>query len=307
VRVTVVGSLNVDLVAEVQRLPRPGETVAAGRSQSCRGGKGANQALAAARQGGRVELIGCVGADEAGRDYRAFLRTASIGTRGLGAVARERTGTALITVERSGENEIVIIPGANRRLTARLVRAHRDVIARSDAVLAQLETTNEAVVEAGRLAQRAGVPFILNPSPWRAGFPWGRCAISTLVMNEAEAAHFVGREAGQFERHLPALRARMRRGQVAQCVITRGARPTLCVTMDAAFTVPTLAVRPVDTVGAGDAFAGTLAVRLAEHASLRAAVRLANCAGALATLAMGAQSALPTRAATERAARRLPV
>lgn len=303
-RIVVIGSLNLDLVAAVNRLPAPGETIAATGSSVGRGGKGANQALAAARQGGRVDLIGCVGDDEAGRDYRRFLRSEGVGVGGVGVTRRQRTGTAMITVDARGENQIVVVPGANALVDARAIRQQAALIARANIVVAQFEVPLAAVREASEVAARTGVPFLLNPSPWRDDFPWGEVAVSTLVLNETEAAGLFRVAPSDLVRRAPLLRRRLRSRGVGQVVITRGAQPTLCITPEGICLVPGLRVRPIDTVGAGDAFTGALAVRLAEGDPLRVAVGLANCAGALATLALGAQASLPSRSRTERAAAR---
>jgi ribokinase len=146
---------------------------------------------------------------------------------------------------------------------------------------------------------------VLNPSPWDPHFHWGRLPISTLVVNEGEAARILRLPADELPKRIPTVRRRLARLAVGELVVTRGGASTLVFAPDRAFEVPVLPVRPIDTVGAGDAFAGTLAVRLAEGASLEQAVRAATCAGALATLAVGAQAALPTRRATDLALARL--
>lgn len=301
-KIVVVGSLNLDLVAAVERLPRPGETIAAAGLVSCRGGKGANQAIAAARQGADVSLIGCVGDDEAGREYRDFLRGEGVGLGGLRTLPREGTGTALIAVDASGENQIVLAAGANARLSAAMIRGCARSIRDAQAVLLQFESPLAAVHEAIRLAARADVRVVLNPSPGRSDFPWGELPLSTIVVNEREAAALFGIRADRLSQSMGRIQRRLASLAAGEVVITRGGESTLCVRGDCFFEVPVLSVRPVDTVGAGDAFAGALAVRLAEGESLGNAVRFANCAGALATLARGAQTSSPTRRATQYAA-----
>jgi ribokinase len=269
------------------------------------GGKGANQALAAARQGAQVSLIGCVGADEAGRAYRRRLREEGINAAGISTTARALTGTALIAVDPAGENVIVVAPGANAALKASAVRAWRPLIEAAQMVLLQLEVPMAAVTEAVRLANRAGVPVVLNPSPLREGFPWGRCQVETLIVNEMEAQALFGLAPEEFAARPAAGRSALAERKVQRLIITRGAKPTLCSSEDACLEVPTLAVKPVDTVGAGDAFAGAFAARRAQGMDLLEAIRCANCAGALATLKAGAQESIPSRAATDRAVRRL--
>jgi ribokinase len=287
-RIAVVGSLNVDLIASVERLPRAGETIAASQLVRRFGGKGANQALAAARQGAQVWMIGCVGDDADGREYREHFEGEDIDCTGLSIARRALTGTALIAVDAAAENLIVVAPGANGHLRAADVRKQREKIARAQALLVQLEVPLPAVLEAIRIANRAGVPVVFNPSPWRADFPWDDHRIDVAIVNESEAAAL----------------EKLRASKIATLVITRGAQPTRCLSAEGEFSVPTLRVKPIDTVGAGDAFAGALATALARGLSLRKAIARANCAGALATLKPGAQEALPTARAVEQAVSR---
>ena len=297
----VVGSLNLDLIAQVERLPAAGETVPARGLLRRFGGKGANQAVAAARQGATVTLIGCVGNDADGAAYREHLaRREGINVRSLRQIPRTPTGTALIAVDRHGQNSIVVVAGANARLTAATVRAPAAIFRRAQALLVQLEVPLPAVLEAMRLANAAGVPVVFNPSPLRADFPWGRVTLHAVIVNEIEAQQIFGRPVGNLERTAPAWRYELAERRISQLLITRGAKSTLCLTADRCFAVPTVRVRPVDTVGAGDTFAGKFTARLAEGCALAEAVALANCAGALATLKSGAQEAMPTRRATQR-------
>jgi ribokinase len=301
-RVVVVGSLNLDLIAQVERLPSAGETVSATGLLRHFGGKGANQAVAAARQGASVTMIGCVGDDADGAAYRTHLsRREGINVSAIHEIPCEPTGTALIAVDRRGQNIIVVVAGANARLTAATVRAQAAIIRRADALLAQLEAPLPAVLEAMHIANAAGVPIVFNPSPLRADFPWSRMELHTVIVNELEARQIFSRSVGKLARTAPAWRRALARRHIAQLLVTRGAQSTLCLTAGKCFAVPTQRVRPVDTVGAGDTFAGTFTARLAEGCSLAEAVAFANCAGALATLKPGAQEAMPTRLATQRA------
>ena len=302
--VVVVGSLNLDYIASVAALPRAGETVPASDLVRRFGGKGANQAVAAARQGARVSMIGCVGADDDGRAYLRRLRDERIDFGGVSISARALTGTALIAVDRQAENLIVVCSGANGCLTPATIRAQAARIAAARIVLLQLEIPLPAVIETVRLANRAGVPVVLNPSPLRAGFPWGQCRLNTLVTNAVEAQAIFGLSPARIAKDWRACRRLLARRSVDQLIITRGAKPTMCVTARGYWETAALPVKPVDTVGAGDAFAGALVARLAQGTELAEALRIANCAGALATLRRGAQEAIPSRSATERAASR---
>jgi len=168
-------------------------------------------------------------------------------------------------------------------------------------LLLQFEVLMPAVIEAIRIANRAGVPVVLNPSPLREGFPWGNCTLDTVIVNSGEAKVIYG----QSLRRTAALQNQLARWRIENLLITRGAKPTICVSATGRLEIPALTVTPVDTVGAGDAFAGTYVARRAEGADVVTAVRHANCAGALATLKPGAQEAIPSRAATESALRKL--
>jgi ribokinase len=299
-KVLVVGSLNIDFIASVQRLPAPGETVPATGLVHRFGGKGANQAVAAVRQGAAVSMLGCVGVDDAGRAYCARLRKQGIDASAISTTNRALTGTALIAVDRLAENMIIVAAGANGCLQPAAVRRQRHLIAASGFLLLQFEIPIPAVVEAIILANRAKVPVVLNPSPLREGFPWGTCALDTLIVNGIEAKAIFRLDPAMLENRVSIWQKALAKKRIAHLIITRGAKPTLCVTSRDCFAVPTLRVRPVDTVGAGDAFAGTYAARRAEGLDFPAAVGYANCAGAMATLKPGAQESIPGRALTNR-------
>lgn len=161
-----------------------------------------------------------------------------------------------------------------------------------------------AVLEAMRIANVAGVPVVFNPSPLRTDFPWGRVALHTVIANKLEAQQIFGLPAGNLARAATAWRRKLVERRIAQLLVTRGAQSTLCLTAEKCFAVPAMRVRPVDTVGAGDAFAGTFTARLTEGIAIDEAVALANCAGALTTLKPGAQEAMPTRKVTQLKLRR---
>lgn len=287
-RVAVVGTLNVDLVWQVDALPRPGQTVLARRTERQFGGKGANQAVAAARQGARVALVGAVGDDAEGRAYREHLAREGIDADGVAVVGDVATGTAHVYVDARGENLIVVDQGANAHVEVSRLPA---LLKETDVLLVQLECALPAAVEALRLAAAAGVRTVLNASPVNAAFPWGEVAIDTAIVNEHECAECFGPRPAEL------LEAR----KVRHLVVTQGAEPTLHFWAEGAEAVRTLAVQPRDTVGAGDTFAGALAAQLAEGRAWREALRHANVAAALSTLALGAQAAMPTRAAVEAA------
>jgi ribokinase len=299
--VLVVGSLNIDYIAAVKRLPAAGETVAATGLVRRFGGKGANQAVAAARQGARVSMIGCVGADDEGRAYCRRLRAEGIDTAGISATQKALTGTALIAVDQAAENTIIVAAGANGELKPAAIRAQRKRIASADILLLQLEVPMATVIEAVRIANQSRVPVVLNPSPLRDGFPWGKCGLDTLMVNAGEAEAIFGLPLTSLPLALPKWQRALSKWRIERLIITRGAKPTLCVSAAGYLKVPTLKVRPVDTIGAGDAFAGSFAACLTGSADIVNTIRHANCAGALATLKAGAQEAIPNRARTQKA------
>lgn len=278
-RIVVVGSLNVDHTLRVPHIPAPGETLAASSMLTCFGGKGANQAVAAARAGGLVSMIGCVGQDDFGARYIEHLQRDGIDTAGV-LRSPLPTGSAFIAVDDLGENSIVVNAGANHAITPEDIDRHAELIRSADALLLQLECPLAVVQRAAEIARDAGVRVILNPSPLSAEYLAARFAVDVLIVNEGEAARITpGRNLNEAMcRHL---------------IITRGAESTLSITEDGGREFAPPQVTPVDTVGAGDTFAGAFAVASSEGRV--DAIRFANAAGALATLKAGAQPAIPAR------------
>lgn len=298
-RVVVVGTLNVDRVWQVPALPRPGQTIVADKVERQFGGKGANQAVAAARQGARVTLVGAVGDDAEGRAYREHLQREGLDVGAITTVPGVATGTAHVYVDSRGENLIVVDRGANAHLD---VAPLGELLDKSDALVVQLECALATAVEALRLAAAAGVRSILNASPTHPHFPWGRYVIDTVIVNEHECVDSFQRSPAE----LAALSDQARQGflrerRMSHLVITQGADVTLLLSTTAVLRVPTYPVTPRDTVGAGDTFAGALAAQLAAGFVWERALRHANIAAALSTLALGAQTAMPTLAAVEAA------
>ncbi len=213
------------------------------------------------------------------------------------------TGTALIAFDRHGENTIIVGAGANGELSPAMVRARQGAILSARLLLLQLEVPIPAVIEAIRIANRVDVPVVLNPSPLRKGFPWGKCMLDTVIANSGEAQTIFGLNL----RSISAWQRKLSEWRIERIIITRGAKPTLCINANGHISVPALPVKPVDTVGAGDAFAGAYAAWRVEGMDELRAIRYANCAGALTTLKPGAQEAIPNRVATERVLRKLSV
>ncbi len=295
--VAVVGSANLDLVVEVATIPVPGETVLGGDLRRIPGGKGANQAVAAARLGRRVAIIGRVGDDDSGTLLRRTLTSAGVDTANLHTTGGTPSGTALIAVAEDGDNAIVVSPGANSRVGAADVAEAADAVGTAAVVLLQLEVPIEAVAAAIRSASGT---VVLNPAPAPAEPLPGDVldGVDVLVPNQTELAVLAGHAGLSALGDVDAETAvALARGlPVSSVVVTLGAAGAMVVTGAEAVHVPAPRVTPVDTTAAGDAFCGALADALADGTDLVSAAEWAVRVGAAATLRPGAQPSLPTRA-----------
>ncbi|MFF0724500.1 ribokinase [Streptomyces sp. NPDC004134] len=290
----VFGSVNMDLVAYAATAPLRGETVSGREFRTVPGGKGANQAVAAARAGGAVTMIGAVGADAFGGELRAALDGAGVDTAGL-RTAPGASGTAHIVVDDDGGNSIVVVPGANGTVTG-LAPGDDERIAAAGTLLLQLELPIDGVVAAAEAARGHGVRTVLTPAPARP-LP-GRLLAATdlLVPNEHEAAALTGRSD-------PHQAAAALLEQVPEVVVTLGGAGSLYAARgQEPVVVPALAVRAVDTTAAGDTFVGALCVAYAEGRPMPAALAWAAAAAALAVQRPGASSSMPERAEIDRLA-----
>ena len=293
----VVGSANLDLVVDVESVPVAGQTVMGGDLRRIPGGKGANQAVAAARLGRQVAMVGRVGDDDAGSILRTALDSAGVETALLLDTANTPSGTALIAVGADGDNAIVVSPGANGRVTAADMEGAADVLGAADVVLLQLEVPVEAVTAAAACARGT---VVLNPAPApSAPLPAELLdRVDVIVPNQTELAT-LARHAGigAIGAVDSSTAAALARGLPAAAVIvTLGAGGAMVVTPEQSVHVPAPAVVPVDTTAAGDAFCGALADALVGGADLVEAARWAVRVGAAATLRPGAQPSLPTEA-----------
>jgi len=292
--VAVVGSLNLDLVVPVPHHPRPGETVLGSDHFSNPGGKGANQAVAAARLGRRVAMVGCVGGDDAGTDLRASLAAEGVDVDRVVALDDAPTGIALISVDEAGENTIIVSPGANARVDVEAVEGAMDILGSAAVTLLQLEIPVETVAAA---ADSSGGTVVLNPAPGRP-LPGGLLAqVDVLVPNLGELGVLSGGEAPD-DLDAAASVASDIDGPDA-VVVTLGPEGALVVTRDGSLHVPGVEVKVVDTTAAGDSFCGALADALVRGLELEHAVRWAVTAAALTVTKKGAQPSLPTRAEVE--------
>jgi ribokinase len=290
--IVVLGSLNVDLVLALQRLPRPGETIVGDRMLVNPGGKGANQAVAAAHLGGRVRMVGRVGADDHGRMLIEALRRSGVDASVVSIEPAAATGTAVILVDAAGENMIAVAPGANAEVDAADAEQAVAGMAGDDVLVLQLEIPIEAAAAALKHARAKSARVILNAAPAQALDAELIRGLEGLVLNESEAAVVLERQASRPGAAAEAAMDAVGRG-VKLAVVTLGGRGAVYATARGAHHVEPFQVTPVDTVAAGDAFVGALAVCLANGLAAEAAVRLASAAGAAATTRAGAQSSLP--------------
>jgi ribokinase len=286
--IVVLGSLNMDLVVRVERFPAPGETLLGGEFATFPGGKGANQAVAAARLGARVRMIGAVGDDAYGRELVALARQDGIDTTHVAARERTASGVALITVDARGENHIVVAPGANATLDASSVEHARGAFSGADAFATVLESPLEAVLAGARAARAAGATTWLNAAPARELSDDALACFDVLVVNETEAEALAGRggEPDALARELA------RRGPRA-VVVTLGARGALAWADERLERCAAFGVAVRDTTAAGDAFVGALVCARAAGRAWGGALREACAAGALACTRAGAQPSLP--------------
>jgi ribokinase len=291
-RIVVVGSTNIDLTFQVPRLPRTGETLAGTGMHTGFGGKGANQAVMAARLGAEVHMISAVGDDGFGQQALANYRAQGVDSTHV-RVAAGATGTAAIFVDSEARNSIIVIDGANKALSVADVRAAKEVIESAQVVVAQLETPIDAAVEAFRLARAAGVRTILNPAPAFNADPL--LALTDLcVPNETELQTLTGQRLNSIAKMKTAARALLERGPEA-VIVTLGKRGALVVGPEVSGRCLAVPVKAIDPTAAGDAFIGSLAVFLGQGADLREAVRRASTVAALTVTLPGAQRSFPPR------------
>jgi len=295
-RICVVGSLNMDLVTRTPRIPIPGETIIGHEFFTAPGGKGANQAVAAARLGAQVSMVGRVGADDFGQAMRRALTEDDIDCACVFEDETAGTGIAAILVDDAGENSIVVASGANARLSPADVERAQAAIAGADALLLQLETPLETVIRAAEIARAHHVAVLLNPAPARTDLDALLPLVDVLILNESETALLTGLPV-EDEAALLAAADALRATGVGVIILTLGAQGALLVQASGAEAIPAFPVDAVDTTAAGDAFVGGFAVALAEKKPLGEAVRWGNAAGGLAATKLGAQPSLPTRQA----------
>ncbi|MAI35556.1 MAG: ribokinase [Rhodopirellula sp.] len=293
-RITVLGSINRDLVVRCHQLPAPGQTLLGQSSSEFCGGKGANQAVAASLAGGDVSMIGAVGDDAFAASLLDNLKTHQVNYDLVQRHIGYASGLAVIAVDSNGQNSIMVVPGANSAVSQQMVQAAETQIRKSDCLMVQLETPIESVLEAIRLARHHGVRVILDPAPAPAELLPDLLQVDLLCPNETEAADLTQmpvtnvKEAKAASKQLQVLGAK-------NVVITMGSEGAILCQENQATHVPPIPVNVIDTTAAGDAFAGALAVRWAQTGDLLTAVGFANVAGAIAASRAGAQASLGTK------------
>lgn len=294
--IIVFGSINIDLAAKTPRLPQPGETIIGSNFFTAGGGKGANQAVAAARLGTLTHMIGRVGNDKFAEELLKNLQLYGVNTDNVLIDKTTHSGVAIIAVDETGQNNIIVIPGANNNVGDSDIERLKKVLHEATALLLQLEIPLEIVLKAAKVAREVGVRVILDPAPARSDLPIELYPLIDIITpNEVEASQLVGFPVNNPETAMRAAKHLQERG-VENVIVKLGDRGAVAVTAEESFFVPAFAVRAIDTVAAGDAFNGGLAAALDGGRSLSEAVVWGCGAGALCATKVGAQVAMPDRA-----------
>lgn len=301
--IVVAGSLNMDFVVTVDRLPLPGETILGSNFRVIPGGKGANQAYAAAKLVGSetvVRMLGRIGGDSFGKELKANLASVGVDVKAVLGTDSQATGVALIHVDKAGQNSITVAPGANGVLSAGDIDSQSWAMAGARCVLVQLEVPLEAVAAALREARRVGATAILDPAPARALSKEILEMVDIATPNENEACVLAGVPAGRVNAaDAVALGNRIRELGVRSVIVKLGDQGSVYCGPDGTFASPPFPVKAVDSTAAGDTFNAALAVSLAEGAAIVDAMRFANAAAAMSVTRAGAQTSAPGRADVE--------
>lgn len=284
-KITVIGSINMDLVTNTNQIPKVGETLLGDSFHTIPGGKGANQAVAAVRLGADVTMIGAVGNDSFGHLLVGNLINQGINTKSIMKVEDTSTGIATIIVS-NGDNSIIVVPGANHHITPEVIDKHEDKIKDSNILLLQLEIPLKSVIRAVELAKKYGVRTILNPAPIQKLPIELLNMVDYLTPNEHEQALLFTSVDGTDE-VLEKLKEK--------CIVTKGSKGVMIFKNGEEIEIPSIRVEAVDTTGAGDTFNGALATALCDGLELEQACRFANIAGAISVTKLGAQTGMPTK------------
>ena len=299
-KVTVIGSINLDTNLRVAQMAKPGETIHAKEHYSAAGGKGANQAVAAARSGCAVSFVGAVGDDAPGKEMLALLEKENINLDGVKEVADESTGQAFITVDDSGQNSITIYSGANYAFGQDDIEQNSDLIAASDFVVAQFETPIEATIQGFKIARQNSAKTILNPAPAITEIPAELLQVTDIIIpNETEAATITGVEVVD-EKSAKKAADKLHELGVSAVIITIGDKGAFYDFQDKQGLIPAFKVKAVDTTAAGDTFIGAMtSILKPDFSNLSDAITFANKASSLTVQGYGAQPSIPTKAEVE--------
>lgn len=296
-KLTVLGSINADHVIQVPHFPQPGETLSGQNYHIVYGGKGANQAVAAARLGAKVDFIACIGEDKIGLEMKQAFQKDGINTDSIATIQTETTGIAMIQVADSGENSIVISAGANAHLTTDIVDKFKQKILDANALLMQLETPLDAIIYATKIAKQAGKHTVLNPAPAKALPDELLAQLTMITPNETEAEVLTGVKVVDEQSAAQAAAVFHQKG-VAIVLITLGAKGVFISHNALQKIIPGFRVQAKDTTAAGDTFNGALVTALLEQKSLEEAIQFAHAAAAISVTRFGAQTSIPSRQET---------
>ncbi|HGO5823999.1 TPA: ribokinase [Mannheimia haemolytica] len=296
-KLTVLGSINADHVISVPYFAKPGETLTGHSYHIAYGGKGANQAVAAARLGAKVSFIGCIGSDDIGKAMKSAFEQDGINTHPIKSISNEMTGIAMIQVAESGENSIVISAGANGHLDEAVVAECEAEITQADYLLMQLETPLPAIVQAAKLAKQNGTKVILNPAPAQALPDELLTLLDMITPNETEAEILTGVKVVDEGSAIQAAQVFHQKG-IEKVLITLGSKGVFVSENGVGKIVAGFRVQAVDTTAAGDTFNGALVTAMLEDKPLDQAIRFAHAAAAISVTRKGAQPSIPTRQET---------
>lgn len=291
-KIVVIGSINMDLVMKVSRLPQKGETLTAEGYFTVPGGKGANQAVSAARLGAEVNMVGALGNDGFGEELFQHLKMEGIGLQGINRTEGP-SGNALITVDDKGDNTILVYPGANHNVSPEWIERQEEIIKKADWVMLQLEIPMNSVVAAARLARKLNKKVLLNPAPATVLPEELISLVDVVTPNETELALLTG------SHNLEEGAARLIQQGIDTVVVTLGDRGSVAYREETKISASPYSVKAIDTTAAGDTFNGALLIAMGDGKGLEDALDYANAAGALAATKMGAQSSLPTKGEVE--------
>ncbi|MEY8321380.1 ribokinase [Lachnospiraceae bacterium 46-61] len=290
----VVGSLNMDTVVNVSKIPQRGETILGKEISYIPGGKGANQAYAMAKLGADVTMIGCIGADANGVKLIQNLHAVHVNTKAIQVFEKQPTGTAFITVEETGENSIIVIPGANFELKREWIVQQQSYIDDCDVVVTQLETPIDSVCAVAELAKQKGKKMLLDPAPACENLPESLLKnVSILKPNETELQILTGQQTDTEQQIVSAAKTLIDKG-VEKVVVTLGEKGAMLVTENGYKMFPSKNVKAVDTTAAGDAFTAGLALKLSEGCTCEEAIQFATKVSSIVVTRKGAQTSIPT-------------